>query len=322
MNVTIVGATGEVGQSTIKALTASSTKFNVTGIIRPASINKPEVEQIKNKGVTIVPIDLENNHDALVKAFTGQDVVICALVPFYPEIEIALTSAAKDAGVKRYVPTAFGPSCPPSGVMLLRDMKEIIMNHIKQIYLPYTVIDVGLWYQASLPTLPSGRIDYAVKFPAVVVAEDGSHATSLTDLRDVGRYVEKIITDDRTLNKYVFAYNEVWTQEQIYDHLEKVGGEKPTRTLVSTKEIEATIAAAQVQYDNSDKSLPYLFGLVAPQYLHCEWFRQDNLPERAKYLGYLSSKDLYPDFEPIKYVDYVSEVVEGKATSMYANRVF
>ncbi|KIL89821.1 isoflavone reductase-like protein [Fusarium avenaceum] len=320
MNVTIIGATGEVGQSVINALAASPTKFNLTAIVRPSSINKPEVEQSKSKGVSIVSLELEDNHDVLVKALTGQDVVVCSLLPFFPGAELALASAAKDAGVKRFIPSAFGPSCPPSGVMLLRETKEIVLNHIKNIYLPYTVIDVGLWYQGSLPSLPSGKIDYALKFPATIVAEDGSHATCLTDLRDVGRYVEKVITDDRTLNKYVFAYNEIWTQEQIHSHLEKLSGEKPKRDVVSTKDIEATIAAAQVQYDKSDKSLPFIFGLAGPQYLYCEWFREDNLPERAKFLGYLNSKDLYPDFEPIKYVDYVDEVLQGKGKSIYANR--
>jgi hypothetical protein len=86
------------------------------------------------------------------------------------------------------------------------------------------------------------------------------------------------------------------------------------------RDIEATIADAQVKYDASDKSLPFIFGLAGPQYLYCEWFRQDNLPEPAKYLGYLSTKDLYPDFEPIKYVDYVHEVMQGKGKSIYADR--
>ena len=89
---------------------------------------------------------------------------------------------------------------------------------------------------------------------------------------------------------------------------------------MATKDIEATIATAQTAYDHSDKSLPFIFGLAGPQYLYCEWFRQDNLPERAEYLGYLNTKDLYPDFEATKYVDYVDEVMEGKVKSIYANR--
>lgn len=89
---------------------------------------------------------------------------------------------------------------------------------------------------------------------------------------------------------------------------------------MATKDIEAKVAAAQVAYDQSDKSLPFVYGLAGPQYLLCEWFRQDNLPECAKYLGYLSTKDLYPEFEAIKYVDYVNEVLEGKGKAIYANR--
>lgn len=150
MNVTIVGANGEIGLSTIAALTSSPTKFvsfplfcsfsllmlmtcqNLTAIVRPASINKPEIEQIRQMGVSVVPVNLENNHDELVKTLAGQDVVVSAVVPLSPAPEIALANAAKEAGVKRFVPSAFGPSCPPSGIMLLRD----IVSNLGSIILP------------------------------------------------------------------------------------------------------------------------------------------------------------------------------------------
>jgi hypothetical protein len=93
----------------------------LTAFVRPASINKPEIEQIRQMGVSVVAINLENNHQELVKALTGQEVVVSSLVPFTTGPEIALANAAKEAGVKRFVPSAFGPSCPPSGVMLLRE---------------------------------------------------------------------------------------------------------------------------------------------------------------------------------------------------------
>lgn len=72
-------------------------------------------------GASVVAINLENNHQELVKALTGQEVVVSSLVPFTTGPEIALATAAKEAGVKRFVPSAFGPSCPPHGVMLLRE---------------------------------------------------------------------------------------------------------------------------------------------------------------------------------------------------------
>jgi hypothetical protein len=47
------------------------------------------------------------------------------------------------------------------------------LNHIKKIHQPFTVIDVGWWYQVNLPKLPSGRIDYAAMETADGISGDG-----------------------------------------------------------------------------------------------------------------------------------------------------
>ena len=39
--------------------------------------------------------------------------------------------------------------------------------------------------------------------------------------------------------------------------------------------------------------------------------RGDNNPDYAKYLGYLTSKELYPDIEPIAFNDYLKSVIRG-----------
>lgn len=72
-------------------------------------------------------------------------------------------------------------------------------QHIKKLFLPYTVIDVGYWYQLSCPRLPSGRIDYAT-FPGMNASlhGDGEALNILTDLRDVGHFVARIVYDERT----------------------------------------------------------------------------------------------------------------------------
>ena len=64
------------------------------------------------------------------------------------------------------------------------------------------------------------------------IVADGNKPTSMTDLRDIGRYVALIIADDRTLNKMVFAYNTTMTQNQIYDLMEEVSGEECVRNYV------------------------------------------------------------------------------------------
>lgn len=106
------------------------------------------------------------------------------------------------------------------------------MNHIKKVNLPYTVVDVGWWYQVTLPRLPSGRIDYAVMETSDIIAGDGNVPMAVTDLRDVGKYVARIISDPRTLNKMVFAYSEIFTYSQMYDLMEKLSGEKLHRKYV------------------------------------------------------------------------------------------
>lgn len=194
--------------------------------------------------------ELDGPEDALVKSLSGQDVVISALEPAAFGAQIPLANAAKVAGVKRFVPCAFATIAPP-GVMKLRDdvcppslpnlpewstdvpmQKEDIFNHVKKLYLPYTIIDVGWWFQLAVPRLPSGKTDYAIVVPENTAAGDGNVPSAFTDIRDVGQYVARIISDPRTLNKMVFAYDEVATTNQIYELLEKLSGEKIDRSYV------------------------------------------------------------------------------------------
>ncbi len=65
-----------------------------------------------------------------------------------------------------------------------------------------------------------------------------------TDLRDVGKYVARIIVDDRTLNKYVFAYAGVSSHNETIALREKLSGEKVDTTNVSRT------AAAETPHGN------------------------------------------------------------------------
>lgn len=113
--------------------------------------------------------------------------------------------------------------------------KEEVYQHIRKLYLPYTIIDVGYWYQLSFPTLPSGRVDYACLFKTrTEIHNGGSMPTMLTDLRDIGSFVALIIKDPRTLNKSVFGYGEVLSENEVYETLEALSGEKIDRKYVSS----------------------------------------------------------------------------------------
>jgi hypothetical protein len=66
------------------------------------------------------------------------------------------------------------------------------------------------------------------------ISGDGNTPSAITDLRDIGRYVAKIVADPRTLNKMVFAYNTVKTPNEIYSLLEELSGEKLERKYVGS----------------------------------------------------------------------------------------
>ncbi|KAL1599830.1 hypothetical protein SLS60_007635 [Paraconiothyrium brasiliense] len=316
MKVAIVGATGQTGSIIAKALLSETPKFEVVALTRPSSLQKLAVLELRKQGGKILPLDLAGPEDAIVNVLVGIDVVISTIYGGSVMDEIPLINAAKAAGVKRYLPCFFATVAPPKGALLLREMvKEDVLNHIKTVKLPYTVVDIGWWYQVNVPRLPSGRIDYAVMETADGIGGEGNVPMALTDLRDIGMYVVRIISDPRTLNRMVFAYNEVITHNQIYDLLERLSGEKIPRRYVPAEKIRARIRDIEAMKPTPD-SVEFV-KLAQMQYWYSCGIRGDNTPEYAEYLGYLSIKDLYPDIIGITLEDYTREVLEGKGRRVY-----
>lgn len=122
---------------------------------------------------------------------------------------------------------------PPEMIHINAYQREQIYQHIFRLGLPYTIIDVGRWYQAFFPTVPSGRVDYAsLIVPFTTIFGDVNLKTGSTDIRDIGRYVARIIADERTLNRYVVCFGEVESQEAEFRMMERLSGEKIERRYV------------------------------------------------------------------------------------------
>ncbi|KAK1988411.1 isoflavone reductase [Colletotrichum cereale] len=309
MKVAVVGATGETGTSIVNGLLASTApKYDVTALIRPSSLHKLEVRALEKKGVKIATTDLSGAEDEITKQLTGHDFVISAINANSLLDQIPLANAAKKAGVKRFVPCFFATVMPSRGMMRFRDQKDDVLNHVQTLYLPYTVIDVGWWYQVSLPRLPSGKFDaIAPSFIEDWIAGDGTVLSGMTDLRDIGKYVARIIADPCTLNQKVFAYTELWSQNDVYDLIEKLSGEKLLRKYLSEKEIEALLEEA-----GANAHEPALI-----QYRKSWGLRGDNTPEYARYLGYQIGKDLYPDLTGKSFEGFCKEALQGKLKPIY-----
>ncbi|KAJ7656200.1 hypothetical protein B0H17DRAFT_1146258 [Mycena rosella] len=108
----LLGATGETGGSILNGLLVDTESFmrhvshypregsdralqDVEALVRLVSINKPQVQELAKRGVKIRAVDIG--------------------------AQLSLATAAKQAGVKRFVPCAFTTVAPPGGVMYLRD---------------------------------------------------------------------------------------------------------------------------------------------------------------------------------------------------------
>ncbi|KAF9635124.1 hypothetical protein BFW01_g6019 [Lasiodiplodia theobromae] len=329
IKVAILGATGETGGSIVDGLLESSTPFEVTALIRPASLTKPKTLDLQNRGVTIIPYDTSANaqqdDEQAIKTLRGIDVVIAAVGPDGMDAQLALATAAKAAGVQRFVPSFFATAAPPRGVVDVRGKKEDVLDHVKKLGLGYTVIDIGWWMHGFVPALPSGRTEYVrveiltMKGGPNILPGNGDVPTAVTATEDVGRFVARVIVDERTLNKMVFVYGEVVTPNQAYELMERLSGEKIERRYLDGPEIMAEIPDVKEALANGSADMLAILKHHVLQYYYSIGVRRDNNPEYAEYLGYLDGKKLYPDLKGVSLEEFFQSILDGKAKRPYTN---
>ncbi|KAI1497975.1 NAD(P)-binding protein [Biscogniauxia marginata] len=311
----LVGATGETGSDILDALIEDGS-FEITCFIRTTSAGKPEVRKLRDRGLKVVTGNLAGPLEETVGLLQGFDIVISAIFPLNALDQIPLIDAAARAGIKRFLPCNWGTPAA-RGIMHLRDLKEEVHDHIFRQHLGFTIIDVGFWYQLSCPRVPSGRFDYAILMALNKVIAGGTAPNMLIDRRDVGRITAMIIKDERTLNKRVYAYGDVLSQNEIHALIENKTGEKLDLTPVSAEEATAALkterASAEADPANEGKRYKH----VIAEYRVTKYVRADNTPKNAEYLSYINARELYPDYTFIGFADFVDELVAGQAKKPY-----
>jgi len=109
--------------------------------------------------------------------------------------------------------------------------------------------------------------------------------------------VARIIADERTLNRFVFAYGELQTGQHAVEAIERLSGEKVTTVHFHPE----TLARAAEVGASTDR--PYYTSTI--QYFNSVFVRGDNQPRKAKFLGYLDAKELYPDFKSVSFEETI-----------------
>jgi hypothetical protein len=72
------------------------------------------------------------------------------------------------------------------------------------------------------PYLPSQQADPTGYMPPMPIIGDGDTKIALTDNRDIGSFVAKIIVDERTLNRLVFAHGDLKTTNELWRDVESI----------------------------------------------------------------------------------------------------
>lgn len=302
--VLVVGASGNTGKSVIPALLESG-NFRVAATSRPSSLSKPDVNELRAKGVEIRPAEIGSDSvEQLKTVLTGVDILLSVVHFDVVLAQKSLFAAAKEAGVKRVIPCDFATP-GAKGARQLHDEKLAVRDYIKELGVGYTFIDVGWWMQLSTS---AGTHSPSMLGPASYeIYGTGDKKLLLTDLNNIGKFVARILADERTLNQYVIVWEDELTWLEVKAICEQQSGEedllRSKRTTLSYEELKQRAAHSKEEYLRSPNFLAHI-GWVSSEYAISMHILGENSLENAKALGALDARELYPDIVPVKFVDF------------------
>ncbi|KAI0359473.1 NAD-P-binding protein [Trametes cingulata] len=306
----VLGATGTTGGSIVKGLLESG-NFRVAALVRPASISKPVTQEFRSAGVEIRTGDLQDGIPRLKEVLEGVDILISAVDGKVVLDQKDVLRAAKELGtVKRVVPCDF--AIPGKrGLQETHNNKLVIRDLVKELGLPYTFIDVGWWMQLALPLPARSKAPEAFKEWTYELHGTGTQKMLLTDSRDIGAYVARIVADPRTLNQAVIVWEEELTEEEIHEIAERFSGEgeelKAKRAYVSAQEILKRVDEGRAQFAQDPSNVIPCYETHWNGYMYSMYILGENTLESAKHLGYLDARELYPNAPKRSLEDFAKE---------------
>jgi len=294
--VLVVGGTGNIGSTVLQSL-AKTNIYRLATLVRSASLSKPLVTSLSALGIEIRASDWQTDRpEKLDQLFSGSDIVISTVKSEALLDQKILVDAAKRANVKRFIPSDFGIACVP-GVVDVHDEKSEIRKYIEDSGVPHTYIDVGFWYQITVPYREAvkGQIPELVR----QFYGDGEKKTAMVNKERIGLFVAQIIADPRTLNQYVFIYDDARTLNEIYEVASRIAGEDFHKIKVVVSEEEVHKRANNNDAEHG-QNLWY-------QLAYSLYFRGDNTIETAKSQGALDGRELYPELKFQSLEEYAQE---------------
>jgi len=241
----IVGATGPLGREMVKACMKHG--HEIHALVRPATRrDSARMALLEAAGATIHEGDL-NEYNSLAKACKAVDSVISAFHVARGD-ERTLVRAVKDAGVKRFVPSAgfgldFSVVAPGSCAPL--DMKRAIYESIKAARIPYTIVHTNGFFTSWVFTLGDlTRLGGELPPAEVNVYGDGNVKGAFVSEPDVATVTVRALSDPTMRDKEVRITQNTVTQNEIIDLWQEMSGRSVKKVRVTANDIERLIASA------------------------------------------------------------------------------
>ncbi|KAF8652585.1 hypothetical protein AX16_004337 [Volvariella volvacea WC 439] len=268
---------------------------------------KPNLVSFQTRGTEVIQFDLAAaTEDDLVKLFQTHKAHTIISALFYTETRRQykmIDAAVKAGGVKRFVTSDWGTP-GKRGLRKMLDEKLEIRDYVRKVGLPFTSIDVGFWYQNHLVIVDPKKAWFPWLFNASQkVFNDGTTKSAFIDLADVGKYTARIVSDDRTINRYVFVWGEEITQNGLIELARKYSPLPFNVVNETTQQLEASLS----KLAEDPKDFPEL---TYAEYLYSLWVLGENIKEKAvleEYGSALLGADLYPDFVPRRIEEHAKE---------------
>ncbi|KAL5095472.1 hypothetical protein Trisim1_000247 [Trichoderma cf. simile WF8] len=245
VTVAIAGGGSAIASNIINAILATK-KHQLVILSRSP---RPELEA---QGAIVKVVDYDS-HEQLTNALQGVHTVLSCIWAYGPAVgtlQIALLEAAKEAKVKRFVPSEW--SIPAYDRVAYYKAKEPVWEAVKKSGLEYTRFINGLWMNVWAPGAPRdeevARAGY--KGPAflldinsgnITIPGDGNDIISVTDMRDVGKYAAAALDFEKWDEDSVIVGDKV-TINELVEKIEKITGKKLDKSYVSLDAIDAVIA--------------------------------------------------------------------------------
>jgi len=276
-NFAVIGA-GDIGSFIVRQLItyqAAGTIKNVVVLTRQGS--KTAVDP----AAKLIPVDYSNK-ESVKKALTGVDVVICTVSFMALDLQPGIAEAAKEVGVKLFIPSEFGaPTVGETEGFL--GAKGKIHEQLKAIGIPYALFFTGAF--SDYVWVPYMGLD--VKSGKVTISGDGSKPIPFTSRPDIARYLSYVLTHlpaDQLKNRTFTMAGDTKSFNEIFKGYEAKTGKKVEISYLSISELDARLAANPLD----------IFALI-----HKLWATGDTSSSLN------TDNYLYPGWNPTRVVDYI-----------------